>query len=90
MIAKRFAIIIMLTESYSGYQISKKLKVSSATVESTRAKLDNGAYDHILTQLCANKKDYLKFWEVLDNALHLGGVMPHYNGLDRYKHIRSS
>ncbi|MEY3784238.1 MAG: Trp repressor protein [Candidatus Parcubacteria bacterium] len=89
MIAKRFAIIIMLTESYSAYRISQKLRVSTATVSAINTKYQHGEYDRLLSQLSHNKQAYKNIWETLDSILHLGGILPHYNGLDRYKFLKN-
>ena len=87
MLAKRLTIVIMITESFSSYQIAKKLKVSTSTVESIRTKHKNGSFDRLLHILGKDKKMYMNLWETLDNILHLGGILPHYNGLDRYKNL---
>ena len=87
MLAKRFAIIIMITEGFSTYQIAQKLLVSSSTVHTIHTKHKQGKYDQLLSYLQQNKKSYLNIWETLDSILHLGGTLPHYNGLDRYKSL---
>ena len=88
MLAKRLAIIILLLEGRSLYRISNDLKISSATADKIRDKLENNEYDHLITSLGKNKKEYFSILETLDSILHLGGALPHYNGLDRYKHLK--
>jgi uncharacterized protein YerC len=88
MLAKRFAIIVMITENYSTYSIAKKLKVSTSTVDAIRTRHEHGTYDQLLKHICANKKTYRSLWETLDQVLHVGGVLPHYVGLDRYRGLR--
>ena len=88
MLAKRIAIIVLLIEGYSLYEIALKLKVSPATAQKIRHNLEQGDYQSVRRRLGKSKKDYFAFLDVLDNILHLGGILPHYNGMDRYKHIR--
>ena len=88
MIAKRFAIIVLLAENYSTYRIAQKMKVSTSTVENLRQKQENGEYDHLLTILCHDKVTFLEVWATLDSALHLGGLLPHRIGLDRYRSFK--
>lgn len=90
MLAKRLAIIILLLEGASLYKIGNVLKVSSATAEKVRRELDAGKYGHTIAILGKNKKDYFKILDTLDAILHLGGILPHYNGPDRWKHLKRS
>ncbi len=85
MLAKRLAIIILLLENKSLYQIGNILKISPTTAEKIKYKLDAGEFQHIVTFLGKDKKEYFSILETLDSILHLGGILPHYNGLDRYK-----
>ena len=85
-IAKRIATIVLLLENVSNYRISLHLKLSQSTVAAIQAKLVAGGYSSIITSLGKNKKDYFKVLTVLDSVLHLGGMLPHYNGIDRYKY----
>lgn len=87
MLAKRLAIIILLLEGKSLYNISHTLKVSPTTAEKVKFKLDSGHYKQILKTLGKNKTDYFAILEAIDDILHLGGILPHYNGLDRYRHL---
>ncbi len=84
MLAKRLATIILLTEGKSLYSISRILKISPSTANSLKQELEKGAYTQILSSIGKSKKNYFEFLNTLDNILHLGGILPHYNGLDRY------
>ena len=87
MLAKRLGIIVLLIEGYSLYKIARILKVSSATAKKIKLALDNGNLDNILKSLGKNKQDYFTILSTIDSILHLGGILPHYNGLDRHKHL---
>ena len=84
MLAKRLAIIILLVEGKSLYKISDILKVSPTTAEKLKWKLEKGEFNHILIIMGKNKKEYFSILETLDSILHLGGILPHYNGIERY------
>ncbi len=88
MIAKRFAMILMIEKGFSSYKISSILKVSTATAEKIAKKFDRGDYNQILSSIKKNKKDYLKILDVLDSALHLGGLLPHYGQTYRSEEYR--
>lgn len=88
MLAKRLATIVLLTENFSLYKTALILKISSATAEKINRKLERGDYDEILKILGKSNKSYFEFLNTLDSILHLGGILPHYNGLDRYKYTR--
>jgi uncharacterized protein YerC len=87
MLAKRFAVVAMLVEGVSMYKIGQLLKLSQSTVEHISKKLQNGHFDYMLKKISKTKKDYFAFLDTLDNILHLGGILPHYNGLDRYRFL---
>jgi uncharacterized protein YerC len=84
--AKRVAVIVLLVEDVSNYKIGLHLKLSQSTVATIAKKLQSGEYSTILTTLGKNKTDYFKILDTLDSILHLGGILPHYNGIDRYKY----
>ncbi len=88
MLAKRLAIIILLLEEYSLYKISNLLKVSSGTAENIKRRLNKGEYDHIVRVLGKDKNNYFQILEAIDTVLHLGGMLPHYNGIERYKFLK--
>ena len=85
MIAKRLAVILLISEGLSSYKIGNTLKLSESTIASIRNKLANDKYDTIMQNLGKSKKKYFDLLTTLDSILHLGGILPHYNGLDRYK-----
>ena len=88
MLAKRLAIVVLLVEGASMYKIGRLLKLSQSTVGQVSRKLEKGHFDNTLSKVSKTKKDYFAFLNTLDNILHLGGILPHYNGLDRYRGIR--
>ncbi len=87
MLAKRLAVIILLLEGKSLYRTAMILKISTATAEKVKTKIDCGKYDQIIASIGKNKKEYFSILETLDKILHLGGILPHRNGPDRYRHI---
>lgn len=78
MIAKRLAIIVLLLEEYSLYEIGNLLKVSPMTARSLKQKLDRGELDSVVKEISKNRKTYLDLLTTLDSILHLGGILPHY------------
>jgi len=89
MLAKRLAAIALLVEGASPYRTARVLKLSESTVAGIAAKLAKGHYDQTLQCVARTKKGYHSFLKTLDDILHLGGVLPHYNGLDRYRYFRT-
>lgn len=87
MLAKRLAAIVLLIEGMSLYKVSDTLKVSSSTAKQIKSKLDQGDFAHIINTLGKDKNKYFVALEAIDNILHLGGILPHRNGLDRYNGI---
>ncbi len=85
MLAKRLAILILLLEGRSLYKISQILKVSPTTAEKIKKELDRGGFETLITILSKSKKDYFQILNTLDKILHLGGMLPHYNGVRRRK-----
>lgn len=87
MLAKRLAAILMLASSCSLYKTATTLAISSSTAKSLHQKLQEGAYDRLLAALRKKKNKHvlLEMLETVDNILHLGGLLPRYNGLDRYR-----
>ena len=85
MLAKRLATIILLLEGTSLYKTSVLLHISPATAQKVQDGIRAQEYDHIITLLGKNKRDYFAILDTLDAILHLGGILPHYNGLDRYR-----
>ncbi|OGG41532.1 hypothetical protein A2837_03465 [Candidatus Kaiserbacteria bacterium RIFCSPHIGHO2_01_FULL_46_22] len=87
MLAKRIAIIVMLTHGYSFYRIADTLKVGLATASRLSKNLETGCYDNLLKLLRKNKTDYTALLNILENILSAGGIMPSRGGLDRYRGI---
>lgn len=87
-VAKRLAAIVLLVEGYSQYKTAQLLKLSPSTTEKIAETIERGGFDHTLKILGKNKQEYFAVLKALDSILHLGGILPHYNGLDRYRHIR--
>lgn len=85
-VAKRVACIVLLVEGISPYKISRHVKLSQSTVANIHNRLLNNQYRTILQLLGKNKTDYFHILKTLDSILHLGGILPHYNGLNRYKY----
>ena len=90
MTAKRMAVIVLILEGFSSYKISHLLKLSESTVASIAKRVNDGEYSIIIQTLGKSKKNYFKVLEAVDSILHLGGILPHYNGLDRYKWMGST
>ena len=74
MLAKRIALIAMINAEFSSYTISKRLKVSTATVKRFRKLLDGSAFRYIQTQL-ARVCELAVFWETLEQVSR-GGLRP--------------
>jgi len=87
MIAKRLAVVVLLIEGASQYKIGNLLKLSQSTIAHISEKLADGHYKVTLNNISKTKKDYFAFLNTLDSILHLGGILPHYNGLDRYRSL---
>lgn len=88
MLAKRLAAILLIIEGTSLYRTGRILKISATTAERIKDRLDGGTYTEILKLLGKNKKNYFAVLETLDSILHLGGILPHYNGIERYRGLR--
>jgi len=87
MFAKRLATIILLHEGYSEYKVSRVLKLSPTTTGKVASAIERGAYTGTITILRKNKKNYLSILKTIDSILHLGGILPHRTGLDRYRNL---
>lgn len=88
MLTKRMAAVVLLVEGYSQYKTAMTLKLSQATTKGLAEKIERGDFDNVLKALGKSKKNYASVLETLDSILHLGGILPHYNGLDRYRGLR--
>ena len=88
MLAKRLAVIVMLKEGYSSYRIAETLKLSQSTIKNIQARRSGGAYVEVTKTLKNHLEAYRAILDIVDSLLHVGNIMPHRVGLDRYKGIR--
>jgi uncharacterized protein YerC len=88
MIAKRLAAIILLLEGHSIYRTAQILHLSTSTVTHLSRQLLTGDFSNIVSLFKKEKKDYLGFLDVIDSILHAGGIMPHRDGLERYRGLK--
>ncbi|OIP76810.1 MAG: hypothetical protein AUK16_03085 [Parcubacteria group bacterium CG2_30_44_11] len=87
MIAKRLAAIIMLIQGQSLYRVAITLHISPATAQTFALRLEAGEFTSITKLLKQDKHTFVNLLNALDSILHLGGLLPHYNGLDRYNGV---
>ena len=86
MFAKRFAVIAMLEKKVPRSVIAEVLKMSPITIDTMHAKHDAGRYEWVI-KAALGKKD---IWEIIDDILHVGGIMPPRVGKGRWKHLNKS
>ncbi len=86
-LAKRLAAIVLIHEGYSEYKVSRLLKLSPTTTGIIGTRVRAGTYDGILRILQKKKVDYINLLKTIDSILHLGGLLPHRVGMDRYRHL---
>ncbi len=84
-LAKRLAAIVLLHEGCSEYKTAQVLKLSPTTTGIIASKLQSGTYNHVIKLLTQKKKTYSQLLDAIDSVLHLGGLLPHRQGLDRYR-----
>ncbi|TSC86419.1 MAG: hypothetical protein G01um10148_405 [Parcubacteria group bacterium Gr01-1014_8] len=85
MLAKRFAIIVMLEKDFSYYRIEKTLKVSTSTIKRLHRRLLAGMFDPIRNAITGKRSD-ISFLETLEIFLSAG--MPSIAGPRHAKRIR--
>ncbi len=85
--AKRLAAIILLHEGASEYKTANVLKLSPTTTGKIASELSRGTYSNTILLLQKNKRDYLSILDTIDSILHMGGLLPHRVGLDRYRNL---
>ncbi len=87
-LAKRFAIIAMLTRDYSFAQIQQLLKVSPDTIGRVWCSMKRGQYEHLVRYAKNNPKkfDGSSLSSLLDD-LARGGILPP-RGRGRWKEFR--
>jgi uncharacterized protein YerC len=73
MMAKRIAIVLMLSSNTPHQSISDILKVSPATISKISLKIEIGKYDSILK---VSQKERLDLERVIWSIMTVGGLMP--------------
>ena|SRR3989344_5932213 len=81
MFAKRLTVIAMLSQDVSTYAIAEALGMSPSTISRMSVKYENGKYTSIIKH-ALGKKD---IWEIIENILTIGGIMPPRVGYHRWK-----
>ena len=85
MLAKRVAIVLLLTEGQSTYRIAKLLLVSDSTVREMKLKLHAGHYQHLTQVYKGSAFSSKEFLDILE--LVLSGGLPS-RGKNRWKALR--
>jgi uncharacterized protein YerC len=86
-LAKRLAVVILLNEGMSEYKTAKVLKLSPTTTGRIAEDVRKGTYRKTIEILQKNKRNYLAILDTIDSILHLGGILPHRHGLERYRSL---
>jgi|CXWL01.1.fsa_nt_gi uncharacterized protein YerC len=86
-LAKRLTVIILLHEGISEYKVAKVLKLSPTTTGRIAKDMTQGTYRKTIALLSKNKRNYFAILDSIDSIIHLGGILPHRQGLERYKHL---
>ncbi len=73
MLAKRLAIILMLSNNTPQHRVVEILKVSPSTVSKTSLRIEIGKYDTVLR---VSKKEKVDLEKIVWNILTVGGIMP--------------
>ncbi|MDQ5901690.1 MAG: hypothetical protein QG580_405 [Patescibacteria group bacterium] len=76
MLAKRFAIIVLLFKDVSTYKISRYLKVSNSTILRFQKNISLGKYKNI-KKLIDSKTGNVNIFELLEKVLNVG-FRPYY------------
>jgi uncharacterized protein YerC len=71
MLAKRLAVVYMLTENISAYRIAQVLGLSTSTVNKMRLTFDEDGYRTIAAHY-QHKKNHAEFWQDIEVLLRLG------------------
>ncbi|OGG44072.1 hypothetical protein A2841_02065 [Candidatus Kaiserbacteria bacterium RIFCSPHIGHO2_01_FULL_48_10] len=84
-LAKRLAIIAMLTHNYSATQIEECLKVSPDTIGRVWRDIKKGRYRHVVRYSHNNKKRFEgeSLMDTLEKILTAGGLMPPIGGRNK-------
>lgn len=83
MLAKRFAIVVLLWKKQSIYSIAKIVHVSTSTVARIHQNYHAGAYINIIEALDTRNPSIVAILKSIDDVLHLGGILPHYGQTHR-------
>src|SRR3989344_2550169 len=86
MLAKRLAVIAMLSQNVSSYTISEVLHMSPSTIDRMSLKYERGKYESI-TKHALGKKD---IWGIINDILTVGGFMPPRVGGKRWRKFDKS
>ena len=86
MLAKRLAVIAMLSQEVSNYAISEVLHMSPSTVSRMSLKYERDKYEAII-KYALGKKD---IWEIINDILTVGGFMPPRVGGKRWRKFYKS
>ncbi len=86
-LAKRLAVVILLHEGVSEYTSAKVLKLSPTTTGRIAEDMERGTYKKTIALLQKDKRDYVSLLDTIDSILHLGGLLPHRIGLERYRSL---
>ena len=86
MLAKRLAVIAMLSQGISSYTVAETLHMSSSTIDRMSLKYDRGKYEAIIKH-ALGKKDIL---EIINSILTVGGFMPPKVGGQRWRKFDKS
>jgi len=78
MLAKRLAAIILLSRGVSIYKTAEVLHMSTATASKLNERITDGECDQIIKTLNQESYSIMTVLESIDNALHLGGLLPRY------------
>ncbi len=83
MLAKRFAIVVLLWKKQSIYSIAKIVHVSTSTVARIHQNYHMDAYMNIIEALDKRNPSIMAILKSIDDVLHLGGILPHYGETHR-------
>lgn len=83
MLAKRLAVIALLSKGASVLTISEVLGMSPSTVDKMLLKYEYKSYNHII-KFALGKKD---IWNILESIFTAGGLVPPMVGKNRWKKI---
>ena len=86
MLAKRLAVIAMLSKKISSYAVAETLHMSPSTVDRMSLKYKHGKYEAII-KYALGKED---IWETINQILTIGGLMLPKVGGKRWRKLDKS